>query len=391
MRIKSLLFHVVLFLPLTLLILLLADIVKGIYILNNIDYREIEEELTEYLSTKEPVSFPMPVESLSNEKEISRIFLFGASSVLITNGHTFADYLENALSQNGKKVKIINFGVLGVDSFSIKKRIRDALKSSETAPRAAILYLGHNDYNSPYHNIIFPHYESFGFFLRLAYPVFRSFDYLSRIGSHFLDTERPFISLHDFYWFDRFYRPRVIKLLQACRLVRIESASYGKLNSMILNKFRKNVNEMIDILSSRGVRTIIVTPIGNLRAEPFGSIFETTDEYNLGLKTVEYDESLAHFLKARDAELFTFDVRAKSGLINWLKGTRQKNVNVLDLEGILMNRKFSFGYSHFMDYFHFNDAGHKLVARCLHDMVINEDSIKGILYGNMDASTDLDL
>jgi hypothetical protein len=62
MRIKSLLFHVVLFLPLSLLILLLSDIVKGIYILNNTDYRRIEEELTEYLSTKEPVSFPMPVE-----------------------------------------------------------------------------------------------------------------------------------------------------------------------------------------------------------------------------------------------------------------------------------------------------------------------------------------
>ena len=148
---------------------------------------------------------------------------------------------------------------------------------------------------------------------------------------------------------------------------------------------------MIDILSSRGVRTILVTPIGNLRAEPFGNIFETTEEYNLGLKTAEYGSSLMHLLKARDAELFTFDVRAKSGLINGLKGTMKKDVNVLDLEEVLMSRKFSFDYSHFMDYFHFNDAGHKLVARCLHDMVINEDSIKGILYGNMDASTDLDL
>jgi hypothetical protein len=90
-----------------------------------------------------------------------------------------------------------------------------------------------------------------------------------------------------------------------------------------------------------------------------------------------------------DVELFTFHVRAKSGLINELKGIRKKNVNVLDLERILMSRKFSFGYSHFMDYFHFNDAGHKLVARCLYEMIMNEDDIKGFLYGNRDDSTDL--
>jgi hypothetical protein len=114
---------------------------------------------------------------------------------------------------------------------------------------------------------------------------------------------------------------------------------------------------------------VLMTPVGNLHAEPFGDITVVTRHYRAGMASTDYKQSIAELKKARDAELITYDLRAKSPLIGYIRKVNRPNVHVLDLEKRLEEMRFGFGNEDFVDYFHFNDRSHRLLADVIYDFL----------------------
>jgi len=167
-RIKIAVFKSILFLPLAILLVLLSIFFKDVYTLNTVDYNLIEEDLEDYCQRERPL-FPPPASYLELDHSDNAVYVFGASSVLLSDRLTFAKLLDQRLKTFDSKIKVINFGVLGIESGSIKHRMVQALTAKPLKPKLIILYYGHNDYNNPYTEIINQHFDSFGSFLKVAF------------------------------------------------------------------------------------------------------------------------------------------------------------------------------------------------------------------------------
>ena len=137
--------------------------------------------------------------------------------------------------------------------------------------------------------------------------------------------------------------------------------------------------QMIRTVQEKKIPLLIVTPIGNLHAEPYGDITKTTKYFRKGLHATDYAKKMEYLATARDSEFITGDIRAKTGLLKYLRDIIQPNVHVLDLEQELLNKEFPFDHTCFMDYFHLNDRSHQLVAEYLYDFIIRNK--KAIRYG----------
>ncbi len=75
---------------------------------------------------------------------------------------------------------------------------------------------------------------------------------------------------------------------------------------------------------------------------------------------------MAYLVKARDSEIFTGDLRAKSGLYDLLRGIKKEGVHVMDLEGELLEEGFPFNYEYFYDIGHMKPELHEIVAEKLY-------------------------
>jgi hypothetical protein len=87
------------------------------------------------------------------------------------------------------------------------------------------------------------------------------------------------------------------------------------------------------------------------------------------MQSAEYQRSLDFLRVARDSELFTYDIRAKSQLVEYIRKLNQQNVHVLDLEKYLEEKHFGFGAEDFVDYFHFNDRSHRMIAEGIYSFM----------------------
>ncbi len=359
MTVKRRLFALIMLLPGIALAGLLLLIGSEILQIRRIEPDTIHAQLKEHLANKRPARFPPPDEFSQLEAGRESLFLFGASSVVLSDGGTMADYLK----QNHPELQVINFGVSGFDSFSVRERVRQVLAIAR--PDVLLLYYGHNDYNNAYQGFIMPNYfNQFESELRFAYFV--------RGGS---ERTVPF-SNGSFYWFARRHRPKFFQLLQRLRVIQIDGDDFRPINRSILEHFKDNTHAIIEMAESLNVPMVLMTPIGNLHAEPYGDVDTTTVLYEDGMATAPGQASMDLLRRARDSEIFTFDLRAKSALVDYIRNSSHEGVYLLDLEKTLTDQGFEFGDSDFVDYFHFNDRSHRLLADVIYTFLAENNLLR---------------
>ena len=355
---KNLFFFSFMLIPAAFLAVLVVLTARDIYATRMIDPKKVYQSVQEHLTHREVFSFPLPDEIYVQDGSRKSVFVFGSSDVIVSDGVVFPARLE----QQHPELRVINLGVMGIDSFLTKRRVSDALSAAR--PDLIILYMGHNDYNEAYHGVILPAY-------------FEKFDSLLWL-TYLFSTEKPALAdaSDRYYWFMRRHSPRIYEAFQGLGLIDIHSDDYLPVNRLILDYFIGNYDAILKLAAAQGIPVIAITPVGNLRAEPYGDYRTTTALYRKGLVEGNYEQSLAYLKKARDTEILTYDVRAKSPVVEYLRKINRPGVRVLDLEKILERMHFDFGHSDFLDYVHFNNRTHRLVAEIIYDF-LRENHLAG--------------
>jgi hypothetical protein len=349
---RKYLYYSIMAVPALLFLMLAVLFFRDLHALRTIDAAEIYRGLQNHLALREGVSFPLPEETFINDRSKKTVFVFGSSDLILSDGGVFPSYLE----QRHSDLRVVNLGVMGIDSFLVRQRVFEALAVAK--PDIIVLFLGHNDYNEAYHNSIQPdRFEKFDFLLKLPYVFF----YKNKPVSPFATEE--------YGWFARLHRPRIFNLLQQMGMLTVRDADFEPVNALILDSFIRNNEAILDLAASRGIPVVLATPIGNLHAEPFGDIRTTTALYRKGMAEKDYTRSIGLLREAKDSEIFTYDLRAKSGLIRYLRGLKRPHVYVLDLEKRLEEMQFGFGNADFVDYVHLNDRSHRLLADIVYDFM----------------------
>lgn len=326
--------------------------------LSQITKNQLEEKSKSHHIPDMPGGFSLKDVGSNN----ANIYVFGASSVVMSdNGKTFSYYLENKLNDLGYSVTVSLEGVPGSDSFFVRNRIEDVLSNAAKKPDLLIIYSGHNDYNYVYHR-------------NGRLPIYLKGIEKSAKISYFLTAQKYRESFADneqdnFNYFLRTYAPRIINLLQMTRLTTVRSEEFEGINNLVREYFKKNIDDSIRLAHSMGIPVILCTPIGNLHAEPYGNYGKVTEVYRRGLRASEYNNRILLLTKAKDEEIFTYDTRAKSPLLDDIRLMSRQGGYVLDLEKILIEKHFSFSYDDFMDYFHMKDKTHREIGYLLVDLI----------------------
>jgi lysophospholipase L1-like esterase len=347
---KTWLFSAVLWSPLFFLLLFVLCLGFHVWKINAVDYKEMEIALNKYLHSKKGVMSALP-KIEPGDTTTRHLFTFGASSVVVTNGKTFSQYLETALSDSATAVLSTNFGVPGYDSYSIRLRVNQVLDSVTVKPDLALLYFGHNDFNNAYDKVLKPYFPTFGLLLK---PM------------HFFYQRQPeFQEGMTYPYYCRLKNPEIINWFQHTGMVTISDPIHTHYDSLILHHFQRNLMAILDRFEQASVPVVLITPIGNLYAPPIGNRETVSRNFKNGTRTQDQLEAYRLLKTAQDNELLTYDIRAKSMLNEVLRNIHRKNVSVLDLENTLLREGFAFDDRHFLDYFHLNDSSHLHMARAI--------------------------
>lgn len=333
--------------PALLLAVLVVLFTRDLLALRAVDPAAIHRDLAERFPSKSFFLEPLPEKVHTLDRTKKQVFVFGSSTLLLSDGGVFPDYLE----QQDPRLQVVNFGESGIESLSLKERVRAALKVAR--PDVMLVVIGDNDFNSAYQGYIIPTYfNKFGWLLRFPYLFYNNTKSISQFAPG------------EFYWYERLNRSRLLKLCQQLGLLRVDSREYQAINQLIVAYCLQNLQEITALAGAQGVPVVIITPVGNLHAEPYGDL-STTELYQKGLTAGDYGQALDYLKRARDSELFTYDLRAKSEMLAALRSLQGANVHLLDLEKILEARHFEFSGANFLDYVHFNDHSHRLLAEII--------------------------
>jgi hypothetical protein len=274
----------------------------------------------------------------------------------------FAYLLANKLKD---RCKIYNFGLPYFDSFDIKEQLLRTINFRK--PDLIILYAYVADFDNAY-----------SYCVRNNFYVFRN-----RINKSAANLPEKFrsprmVRLSEMAdWFLRIYlEPNLINGMQNLHLVKVKKKYFDKYDELITEYYKKNIREMIDSAKSRHIPVVIITPVANLEAKPFG-IPEITDVYyKKGLAASDYSEKIKYLIKAKDSEIFTGDMRDKSNVYEFLNEIKEDGVFILDLQQKLLDRDFPFDYSSFYDYCHMKPVLHGIIADYLYEFMKN-NSLSG--------------
>ncbi|NOZ01081.1 MAG: hypothetical protein GXP54_04235 [Deltaproteobacteria bacterium] len=373
-----------------------AGVMQGLDALHRVDTGEIEARLKESLANtrEEPIRFgrtlghdgffvsgagidpddrdpPANLQGRFVEMEPDPgdrlIYVFGGSSVVLQEyKRTFPARLEGLLRPDYGLFDVFNFGACSLDSFSVKRRAIQAMRRRK--PDLVIIYAGHEDYNNPYRQVIKSH-----FFLIRNSPIL-----FEMLKTYYLGLYLPVSNLlskypsEPAYWafLESWLEPTLNHWLQGLGLIDIPQKAFDGFNRVILDAAKRNYLALIDEAKQRGVPVVLITPVCNLASRPYGIKDRALKLYDAGMAEKRYRERIELLVQARDAEAFTFEVRAKSDLMAWFRGLDDgKNVFTLDLEKLLMERRFQFDDTDFGDYSHFSNMVHQVVAEAILDFL----------------------
>jgi len=389
-NIKAVIFRMILYLPLLILVLILLNVSYNILKLNFFDYDQIYYDILLELNPingyKENVTVTEKYVEFSNfnsagihspgikrfnyTEDSNLIFVYGASSVVVPQYNlTFSKYLETNLNKNKNNVDIINFGMDASSSDIIKGRIQATL-NNKIKPNLIIIYAGHNDYNRIYQSKInddlsilkkMVFFKLFGGILEKF--AFKHYDFKreSAEGSRIKPIYIPVFTNIDWV-----IEPELKKFLQKLGVVKFKNQQFKKYNELILDHYSQNIYDIIELVTINKIPMIIITPISNLEAEPFGINEFTSDIYQKGLQEINYKKRIDYLMTARDNEIFSGHMRSKSEMNGFLREINESGVYILDLEKDLIKRNLSFGYGDFYDYVHMRPETHRQIAEILY-------------------------
>ncbi|MFA6449211.1 MAG: hypothetical protein WCX65_07090 [bacterium] len=343
------------------LAVLLVSVCIDIYKIKHMNYSRLYTSLKTHLDKKQGFVFP-PTEGDRNKASRKNIYVFGESSLVMSDGSTFPDYLNEMLNSGKQGTLVTNWGIPGIDSFSVKRRAFQALRTKGRKPDLIVIYTGHNDYNNIYQGYM-PLYKGL--------PGTRLLLYINYHlqGAKYKDKYCPGDKKCNYTNYSRAVSPIVINALQASRLTTLNGSEYTRFNDLMLEHFMKNIRGIIAEAGNLGIPVVICTVIGNLHAEPFGDYRTVSKDYRLGIAARKYEDRIRLLRQARDGEVFSFDVRAKSELNAGIRSLCGDGVFVLDIENLLIKKRSEFGYDVFIDYFHMKTGTHKTIASMLADFI----------------------
>lgn len=382
-KLKSFFFHLIAVIPLLILILFAVYIGFGVLRAARPDYTAMRNDLENYLkSEKGELRFsdagkdlildyrhkarnasykPSGARFSMEDGGAERLVYVYGSSPLVTKlfstskSALFPARLEDRLnSAGGAKYKVFNFGVVSFDSFEIKEIVKATVGRKK--PDLIIFYEGHMDYESAYAAAV---KQCFFIIRRGAYV--KIVDY---IFEHKFPGYRAVIVAD---WILRSaIEPNLINFLQRIGALTLEEEPFREYDGMILAGFKKNLGEVITVGRENGIPVVVVTPIANMLAKPFGIYDMTEKNYRYALREDDYASRMTYLVKAVETEIFTGDLRAKPGLYAFIKGLSGHGGYVFDLEGDLQKEKFPFDYTYFYDIGHMKPELHEIVAERLY-------------------------
>jgi|GEM_PF-1754254 len=377
---KRVFFYIITFLPLCLLAFFVFILAAQTYRIKRTDYNRISTGLREYLisdkgdfeARKEGDTLSLKYNytaagglykpkkfniSFDHSERQYVIHCYGSSPLVsrlpfVSENSMFPAQLQSSLDSDAPgRFKVYNLGVVSFDSFDIKKFMEYTIRQSP--PDLIIYYEGHMDYESAYLAAIKRNFYLFNgrFFRGLAGIVllnkFDKWERFSEMGDWFLRS---------------ILEPNVLNLLQKAGFVKIAPEPFAKFNKAILEAYGNNISEIIRFARGQEIPIVFVTPVANLAVRPFGIPGITDEYYKRGMIESEYGKKLLWQRKALDSEIFSPDLRAKSGLNDFLRKLNHPGVYVLDLEDELIRRAFPFNYEYFYDAGHMKPALHKIIA-----------------------------
>ena len=353
---KRVIFNLILWLPTVLVSFLVIWIVVDLVRLNAVRHAEIRQSVEAYLEQKRPIPMPWPKQFNRVGAHHKRIYLFGASSVVLSDGATFNQPLEGRLTRElNPNIRLINFGYCGVDSHAIRKAALKSMEDGALLPDLLLFYMGHNDYANAYHHVISASYD---FFIPLQAVAW-------------LFSGRDC----DFEAYLRQVTPELMEWLQETGLVEIDGHDYGCYDRLIIDRFKENLDVILDRAALLGIPVILITPVGSLRQQPYGRRSLVTKFYRQGLVEKRYERMIEFLTLARDKEILTFDVRAKSEFLKNLRGLRRPGVFVYDLQRAWREAGRQFGPEEFLDYFHLKASAHKDLADRLFEFIRSQPEL----------------
>ncbi|MFC1549135.1 hypothetical protein ACFL5E_04165 [Candidatus Omnitrophota bacterium] len=394
-KIKIVLFYFVVLLPTIFLVVVISNIAFNVYKINSgIDYGRIQSEVKDFLSSERGMAslkedngdlilryeftdprrqydfFERDIgESPSGDERV--ICVYGSSPVasklpLFGGKHkNFPELLQIKLNEGESEdiFKVYNLGITSADSYGINEIAEGSLDRMQ--PDLAIYcYDGGMDYESAFYaagikNEFYP--------LKIA-SIRKISARLPLKGFGWWRTIFLYME-----WFNRTYlQPYLINFLQGIGVLRLDISGLEDVNSLVEDDMEKNVKDLARMTRKRGVPLIFVTCPTNLEAQPFGLYDVTQELYEKGMSQDDHNKRFKYLMMARDTEVFTGDLSAKSSTYEIFRGLDEegyRDVYVVDLPGELLDGGYSLGYEYFYDYGHMRPAMHELIAERLNDFI----------------------
>ncbi len=294
------------------------------------------------------------------------VYAFGGSSLVYPGDWNFPSYLEKVARQEGAPIHMVNLGYEGYSSISVRDAVEIAI--THRPPDLVLIYTGHNDYTTLYWNHLFKN----DLYLVKGSPVLRLFSRLAyAIGSSLRNRQGDVVPFTYGVYVSTVLEPLAFKVAErTLGLLSHFSGLFARANKLVLKHYQENMDGILSLCRERKVPVLLVTPVSNLHVPPIGLGGEAAALHARGLAADTYEERILLLSRARDADLFSGMIRAKSSLLETLRARHAPPwVHVLDLDRALQKEKNPLDHTQFSDALHISDALHRTIARLLFGVI----------------------
>lgn len=218
-KVKWAAFFVLFCFPTLVLSIVLVPFLQNLWSLNYPDHQLLAQLVADHLETRPIEEAAHPPEDIASKagfdpQSDNLVFFLGGSSLVCISNGSDDDVFPNMLDQRIEDYRIVNLGDLGLDSFSLVRKLDEVLK--RTTPKKIIVYTGHNDYTNAYRTAI--------------KPKFSIFD--GTIFPHFLRWHRRYRQSPDWHLINTF-DPRAHHFLDSLGLINIDYGEFRKYEILI--------------------------------------------------------------------------------------------------------------------------------------------------------------
>jgi lysophospholipase L1-like esterase len=287
------------------------------------------------------------------------IYAFGGSSLVHPIAGSFPEEIQRTAQAEGLRWRVFNYGNHGFDSYSLYNRLKVAVAARP--PNLVLIYSGHNDFTYAYWNHVLPQ-----LYLVSGAPLLQALARLGFAMGKMLQNREPGAPGPPFEEFKAAtLEPAMFRLVnRSMGLFSGRKALFEKVNKLALQAYGKNMAAMLRICREAKVPVLLVTPVFNLHFRPAGADGEAEELFNRGLAAASYEERTKLLVQAKDADVFSGMIRAKSILLDYLRGLHAlPGVSVLQLDKELYSTEQPLDGTQFEDSLHLIEPFHVLVAQ----------------------------